>query len=98
MANEKSSASTPWKVEGDYFEGCNCPSICPCLFLADPTEGDCKLTIAWRIDKGNYGSVQLNGLNAVGRGGGFSKRGWGSFAPPSPSIFHPSPNEQAEAL
>ena len=66
MANEKSSASTPWKVEGDYFEGCNCPSICPCLFLADPTEGDCKLTIAWHIDKGNYGSVQLNGLNAVG--------------------------------
>jgi len=28
-----------WKIEGDYFEGCNCDSICPCIFLADPDKG-----------------------------------------------------------
>ncbi len=55
-----------WKVEGDYFEACNCQSICPCIFLGDPTEGNCKLTTAWHIEKGNYDSVKLDGLNVVG--------------------------------
>jgi hypothetical protein len=22
-----------WKLEGDYFEGCNCKLICPCIFM-----------------------------------------------------------------
>ena len=29
----QSDASLPspsWKIEGDYFEGCNCDVICPC--------------------------------------------------------------------
>jgi hypothetical protein len=55
-----------WKVEGDYFEGCNCQSICPCIFLADPDEGDCQLTVGWHIEKGHYGSIQLDGLNVAG--------------------------------
>lgn len=55
-----------WKVEGDYFEACNCPSICPCIFLNNPTEGDCKLAVAWHIEKGSYGPTQLDGLNVVG--------------------------------
>lgn len=54
-----------WKVEGDYFEACNCESICPCIFLADPSQEDCKLTIGWHIDKGYHGSINLNGLNVV---------------------------------
>lgn len=55
-----------WKVEGDYFEGCNCNSTCPCIFLGDPDEGDCKLAIAWHIENGQYESVKLDGLNVVG--------------------------------
>src|SRR3989344_1348927 len=55
-----------WKVEGDYFEACNCESTCPCIFLADPDQGDCKLTIAWHIEKGHYESTNLDGLNVVG--------------------------------
>jgi hypothetical protein len=60
------SAAISWKVEGDYFEGCNCQSICPCIILADPDEGDCKLTIGWHIQKGHYGSTRLDGLNVAG--------------------------------
>ena len=60
------STTMPWKVEGDYFEGCNCKSICPCIFLADPDEGECQLTIGWHIQKGYYGSSNLDGLNIVG--------------------------------
>ncbi len=59
-------AAASWKVEGDYFEGCNCNSTCPCIFLADPDQGDCKLSIAWHIEKGHYGSTRLDGLNVSG--------------------------------
>ncbi|HJY09712.1 MAG TPA: DUF1326 domain-containing protein [Nitrososphaeraceae archaeon] len=58
--------SRDWKLEGDYFEGCNCDSICPCIFLQDPDKGYCNLTVAWHIEKGHYGTVLLDGLNAVG--------------------------------
>lgn len=54
-----------WKVEGDYFESYNCQSICPCIVLSDPSEGDCKLTLAWHIEKGYYESVKLDGLNVA---------------------------------
>lgn len=61
-----STDSRDWKLEGDYFEGCNCDSICPCTFLQDPDKGYCNLTVAWHIEKGHYGTVLLDGLNAVG--------------------------------
>ena len=62
MSNTNSS---DWSLEGDYFEGCNCNTICPCIFLQDPDEGHCNLTIAWHIEKGHYGGAELDGLNAV---------------------------------
>ena len=52
-----------WKVNGTYFEACNCAAACPCVFLSAPTEGKCTVLIAWHVDKGNFGTVQLNGLN-----------------------------------
>jgi hypothetical protein len=54
-----------WKVSGTYFEACNCAAACPCVFLSAPTEGDCTVVIAWHIDKGNFGKVPLDGLNAA---------------------------------
>ena len=56
-----------WKLEGDYFEGCNCKLICPCIFLEDPTDGNCHVTTAWHIQRGNYNNTtNLDGLNVVG--------------------------------
>jgi len=26
------ATQTPWQLEGDYFENCNCDIVCPCLF------------------------------------------------------------------
>ena len=57
-----------WKVEGQYFESCNCEVLCPCLLThaqARPTEGHCDVVLAFHIDKGSYGSTDLSGLNAV---------------------------------
>jgi hypothetical protein len=52
-----------WKVNGTYFEACNCAAACPCVFTSAPTEGACTALVAWHIDKGAFGAVQLDGLN-----------------------------------
>jgi len=54
-----------WKVTGTYFEACNCAAACPCVFLSAPTEGNCTVVVAWHIDKGNFGKLSLDGLNAA---------------------------------
>ena len=59
-------AKVSWKVEGDYFEGCNCNLTCPCIFLADPDQGDCKAALAWHVEKGHYGSTRLDGFSVAG--------------------------------
>lgn len=53
------------KIEGDYFEGCNCDTVCPCIFLGDPDEGDCQLTCAWHIQKGDYENISLDNLTVA---------------------------------
>ena len=60
------ASNITWRIEGDYFEGCNCDSICPCIFKDDPDEGYCNVTLAWHIQKGTYGDKTiLDGLNVV---------------------------------
>jgi len=64
-------ANVSWQLEGDYFENCNCDVVCPCLFsagpplTAKPTQGSCEVPLAFHIDRGTYGSVNLAGLNVV---------------------------------
>ena len=60
MTNERNS---DWRLEGDYFDGCNCKSICPCVFALDPTEGDCKGLAAWHIEKGHFTTGTNNDTN-----------------------------------
>jgi len=59
MAKTSNNASN-WKLEGDYFEGCNCASICPCIFKLDSTEGECKVVVAWHIERGHFGNGDIN--------------------------------------
>lgn len=77
-----SAAKESWRIEGRYFESCNCEVLCPCLLShaqARPTEGHCDVVLATHIDRGNYGQTDLSGLTAVqalmtpdamGKGGG----------------------------
>ncbi len=58
-------ASPSWKLEGDYFEGCNCDVICPCIFKGDPDEGNCNLTAAWHIQNGSYDKINVDDLNVA---------------------------------
>jgi hypothetical protein len=57
--------SDQWKLTGGYFEACNCDAACPCVLLGPPTNGKCTVLVAWHIDKGNFGSTNLDGLNTV---------------------------------
>jgi len=57
--------SQEWKLNGTYFEACNCDAACPCVFLSDPTEDDCTVLVAWHIDEGNFDGVRLDDLNVA---------------------------------
>ena len=59
MATE---TKTQWAIEADYIQACNCDYGCPCEFEAPPTYGSCDGLLAYRINKGNYGDVSLDGL------------------------------------
>ena len=63
--SESSLPSSSWKIEGDYFEGCNCDVICPCIFMADPDEGFCDVIPAWHINRGTFDNIILDDLNVV---------------------------------
>jgi hypothetical protein len=54
-----------FKVEGDYFESCNCQVSCPCIFLAPATEAACEVLFAWHIRGGEMDGVRLDNLNVV---------------------------------
>jgi hypothetical protein len=57
-----------WRLDGEYFESCNCELLCPCLLShaqAHPTEGHCDVVLGIHIKQGNYGHVDISGLNAV---------------------------------
>ena len=54
--------STKWFLEADYLQACNCDYGCPCEFQAPPSMGYCEGTGAWKITKGKFGEVSLDGL------------------------------------
>lgn len=54
-----------WRLEGRYFETCNCQTACPCIWLQPPSEGDCKLLVAWHIDAGYWENTRLDNLNVA---------------------------------
>ena len=56
------STKTKWVIEADYLQACNCDFGCPCEFSAPPTLGYCQGMGAWRINRGRYGEVSLDGL------------------------------------
>ncbi len=58
---------TPWAIEGDYLESCNCEAICPCRTVGDipggrSTYGECYGLLSWKIRRGSAGGLDLSGL------------------------------------
>ena len=41
--------SPSWRVEGIFFEACNCESVCPCYAALPPMYGYCEGSSAWHV-------------------------------------------------
>ncbi|HEY8642261.1 MAG TPA: DUF1326 domain-containing protein [Candidatus Dormibacteraeota bacterium] len=57
-----------WKVEGTYFENCNCKWVCPCSvtsFAAAGTEDRCQVVLVYHVDRGEADGVNISGLNVA---------------------------------
>jgi hypothetical protein len=59
-----------WRIEGDYFESCNCDAICPCRTVAGvpggrSTHGICFGVLSWLVREGEADGVSLDGLAAA---------------------------------
>ena len=61
-------ANPTWQVSGQYYETCNCDFVCPCVpgqLAVRPTKGQCEFAMAFQIERGNYGTVSLDGLGFI---------------------------------
>jgi len=54
-----------WNLSGDWFDVCNCNIPCPCTFAQTPSYDDCEGVLAYRIKKGRYGEISLDGLSVL---------------------------------
>jgi hypothetical protein len=72
VAAEKAAATTSpsWSVNATAIEACSCPMFCQCYFNSKPAAhhdhgGEakhyCRANLAYRINKGQYGDVKLDG-------------------------------------
>jgi hypothetical protein len=58
-------SGTNWNLSGEYMESCNCDYLCPCIFTnpqAEVTYDHCIAALIFRIDQGQSGAVNLDGL------------------------------------
>jgi hypothetical protein len=61
-------ATPSWHASGQYYETCNCDFVCPCItgqMAVEPSKGSCMFAMAFRIDRGSYGTVSLDGLGFI---------------------------------
>jgi hypothetical protein len=55
-----------YQLEGRILEVCDCNVLCPCWIGEDPDQGTCDAVVAWHIDKGTIGSVDVSGRTLAG--------------------------------
>lgn len=57
-----------YRIEGSYYEACNCEAICPCrrqdgVALGLSSYGVCDFILSWAILKGHLSETDLSGLD-----------------------------------
>lgn len=57
--------SNQWSIRGEYLESCNCKGACPCIYLGNPTEGECTALVGWHITQGLFEEVELSDRNVA---------------------------------
>ena len=59
------AAPTVYSLHGTLIEACSCGVNCPCWIGEDPDLGECFAIVAYGIDSGRIGSLDVSGLNLV---------------------------------
>ena len=65
---EPRAGTRRYVLEGTLLEACTCEVLCPCWIGEDPDNGMCDAIIAYHIDRGMVGEVDVSGLTLVGAG------------------------------
>jgi hypothetical protein len=55
----------PWRLEGTYFENCNCDMVCPCTTsgLTAPADNErCHVALVFHVDSGEVDGIDVSGL------------------------------------
>jgi uncharacterized protein DUF1326 len=88
LAQNAKSSTPEWSFNATIIEACSCPMFCQCYFNTKPAahvghEGHgamsahfCRANFAYRVNKGSYGDVKLDGVKfwlAGDLGGDFSQ-------------------------
>jgi hypothetical protein len=67
---EETASETPvWSMNATAIEACSCPMFCQCYFNPGPAghgghgeqEHFCRFNMAYKVNSGNYGDVELEG-------------------------------------
>ncbi|MBL6954135.1 MAG: DUF1326 domain-containing protein [Alphaproteobacteria bacterium] len=75
-------AEKKWQISGEYMESCNCDYLCPCIYTnpqGEATHEHCYALMAFRVDQGQCGGVDLAGLKfalVIRSGRVMSDGGW----------------------
>ncbi len=57
--------ATDYTLEGTMLEICSCGSPCPCFIGEDPHGGECFGVIAFHLERGRIGDVDVSGRTVV---------------------------------
>jgi hypothetical protein len=56
------TTASAYELEGTILEACTCDVLCPCWIGEDPDGGTCDAVIAYHIERGRIGDIDVSGL------------------------------------
>jgi hypothetical protein len=57
-----------WKIEGTYFENCNCEWVCPCSvtsLVSPATQERCQVVLVYHVASGEVEGADVSGLTVA---------------------------------
>ncbi|TCK20494.1 DUF1326 domain-containing protein [Pseudonocardia endophytica] len=76
-----------YDFSGQFIEACDCFQLCPCWVDDDPDEGHCVGLVAWLIERGEIGGVEVDGRKVVA----VTVHGGGRRTSPARTVVHLEP-------
>lgn len=58
-------SASPYQMSGQFFELCDCYTICPCWVGQPPDDGGCTGAFCWSVEEGTIGDLDVSGRSVV---------------------------------